>query len=139
VENVDRHRRIIEAFNARDIDRFIAYCDPSMELHSVMTVPGGADYVGHDGLRQWVTDLADAWGDNFRIEPEAFFDLGEQTLAWQALVGRGRQSGADVAEPTAAAITWRAGLAVTATNYRHRHEALRDLGLSEEALQPIRP
>jgi hypothetical protein len=139
VENVERHRRMIEALNARDMKAMIALSDPSLKLHSVMTVPGGADYVGHDGLRRWVTDLDDAWGDNFRIEPEAFFDLGEQTLGWQATVGRGRQSGADVAEPTAAVITWRAGLAVTVTNYRHRHEALRDLGLSEEALKPIRP
>ena len=34
-ENVERHRRAIEAYNAHDVDAFIALCDPSIEAHSV--------------------------------------------------------------------------------------------------------
>ena len=138
-QTVGLHRRAIGAFNARDFDGFIAFCDPGIELHSAMTVPGGAGYRGHDGVRRWIGDLEDAWGDELRIEPEAFFDLGEQTVVWQVLHGRGRQSGADVALPTAAVSKWRDGLVVSFKAYARREDALTDLGLSEDALEPIAP
>ena len=34
--NVELTRRVVEAFNARDIEAIIAYCDPSIEYHSVL-------------------------------------------------------------------------------------------------------
>src|SRR5687767_10944063 len=43
-KNVELHRRGIEAFNARDIEAFIALSDPQIELRSSMTTPGGAVY-----------------------------------------------------------------------------------------------
>jgi hypothetical protein len=33
-ENVEVVRRGIDAFNARDLDRFMEDCDPDIELHS---------------------------------------------------------------------------------------------------------
>ena len=74
-----------------------------------------------------------------RAEPEAFFDLGEQTLMFAVLHGRGRQSGAEVAMPWAAVARWRDGLCVYLKVYAHREDALRDLGVSEEALEEVAP
>jgi hypothetical protein len=48
-ENVELHRRAVEAFNTRDVEKFIALCDPEIELHSAVTVPGGAIYYGPTG------------------------------------------------------------------------------------------
>ena len=48
-ENVELHRRAIEAFNSHDVEAFIALCDPSIEAHSVFAAVGGAVYHGHDG------------------------------------------------------------------------------------------
>jgi ketosteroid isomerase-like protein len=138
-QNVELHRRGMKAFNARDIEAFIALSDPQIEFHSAMTVPGGAVYHGHDGLRKWLGDLEDAWGDELRVEPEVFFDVGEHTLAFQVLHGRGRQSGADVALPVAALARWRDGLIVSFKVYAQREDALSDLGVSEDALEPIAP
>jgi SnoaL-like protein len=92
-ENVKLHRRGIAAYNARDVEAMIALSDPSIEFHSGMAV-GSSVYHGHDGMRRWHRDLEDAWGDELRVEPEAFFDLGEHTLLFYVLHGRGRQSGA---------------------------------------------
>jgi ketosteroid isomerase-like protein len=108
-ENVELHRHAVEAFNTRDVEKFIALCDPEIELHSAVTVPGGATYHGHDGVRGWYRDLADAFGDEVRLEPEAYFDLGEQTLLFYLLRGRGQQSGAEVAMPGAQVCKWRDG------------------------------
>ncbi len=139
MQNVELHRCAYEAFNARDVQAFIAYFDPSIEWNSAMTVPGGAVYHGHDGVRRWLGDLQDAWGDELRVEPEALFDLGEHTLAFAVLHGRGRQSGVEAAMPNAQVFRWRAGLGVYFKAYVNREDALRDLGVSEDALEPIAP
>src|SRR3954471_1857878 len=96
-ENVELHRRVVEAFNRHDVEAFIKWLDPSVEYHSVMTVPGGAAYHGHDGVRRYFGDFGDAWGDEFRVEPETFFDLHHETLMFYVLHGRGQHSGAEVA------------------------------------------
>ena len=132
-------RRLVEAFNKQDIEAFIAALDPSVEYHSVMTVPGGAAYHGHDGVRRYFADFGDAWGNEFRVEPEAFFDLGQHTLMFYAVHGRGQHSGAAVAMPGAQVSRWSDGLLVYAKAYVHREEALRDLGVSEDALEPVAP
>lgn len=138
-QNVELHRRVMEAYNARDRDAFIALCDPSVEVHSVFASVGGAVYHGNDGIRRLFEDLKEAWGGEFRIEPEAFYDLGEHTLAFSVLHGRGRQSGAEVAVPAAAVAKWHDELMVYFRRYAHREDALRDLGVSEDALEPIAP
>jgi hypothetical protein len=104
-----------------------------------MTV-GSSVYHGHDGARRWHQDLTDAWGEEIRVEPETYFDLGEQTLLFYVLHGRGRQSGAEVAIRNAAHVfRWRDGLIVYWKGYVERQDALRDLGIAEDALEPIAP
>ena len=139
-ENVELLRRWIEAFNAREIDAIIARCDPSIELHSVFAAAGGAVYTGHDGLRRWQRDLEDAWGEGIRVEPEAsYVDLGERTLVFYVLHGRGKHSGVEVTMPVATVFRWRGGLIVYFKGYTHREDALNDLGVSEDELEPIEP
>jgi hypothetical protein len=70
---------------------------------------------------------------------EAFFDLGEHTLAFNVLQGRGRDSGADVATPFAAVMRWRDRLIVYYKGYAHKEDALGDLRVSEHTLEPIAP
>jgi SnoaL-like domain len=138
--NVELTRGFIEAFNARDIGAVVALCDPSVELNSTFAAVGGAVYHGHDGVRRWHRDFEEVWGDEIRTEPEAYFDLGEQTLFFGVLHGRGQHSSAEVAMPTSAAVfTWRDGLMVYLKGYADREEALRDLGVSEDELEPIDP
>ena len=120
----------------------IACCDPHVEWHShfaAADLGAGGVYYGHDGLRRWHRDLSDAWGDDVRAEPEAYFDLGEHTLASYVLRGRGRHSGADVAMPATGLARWRDGLIVYFKDYEKRGDALSELGISEEALEPIAP
>ena len=137
--NVGLHRGADEAFNARDVEGYIAYCDPGVELNSGLTVPGGCVYRGHDGVRRWHRDLEEVFGDAIRIEPEAYFEVGDQTLSFHLLRGRGSKSGAEVAEPYAHVCRWRDGLMVYFRGYAHREDALRDLGVSRHELEPIAP
>ena len=65
--------------------------------------------------------------------------IGEQTLMFYLLQGRGRQSGAEVAMPGAQVCRWRDGLMVYGKAHVHGQDALRDLDISEDALEPIGP
>src|SRR4051794_32211417 len=105
-EGVELLRRWIEAFNAGEIDAIIAHCDPSIELHSVFAAAGGAVFRGHDGLRRWLRDLEVAWGEEISVEPEAYLDLGERTLLFYVLHGRGKHSGVTVRMPVATVFRW---------------------------------
>jgi ketosteroid isomerase-like protein len=137
--NVAVLRDLFDAYNARDIEGFIACCDPSIELETAFAAVGGEVYHGHDGLRTWHRDVEDVWGGAVRAELEAYFDAGERTLVFYVLHGRGKHSGVEVAMPVAILARWRAGRVIHAKAYAHREDALRDLGVSEEELKPIAP
>jgi hypothetical protein len=138
-ENVELHRRSVDAFNTRDVERFIEFCDPDIELHSAVTVPGGGVYYGHAGVRKWYRDLSDGWGQDLSIAPEAYFEFEDQTITFHVLHGRGAQSGADVAMAAAHRCRWRDGLIVFFQGYSQRADAFADLGVSQDALQSIAP
>jgi ketosteroid isomerase-like protein len=138
-ENVELMRRWFDAFNARDVEAAVAVCDPSGVFISTMAVGGAAVYQGHEGMRSYFADHAEAWGDQIHLEPEAFFDLGERTLAFSVAQGRGRHSGAEVVMAIASAARWRKGLMVYLKGYARREEALQDLGVSRDELEPIAP
>lgn len=48
-------------------------------------------------------------------------------------------SGAELTIPAAQILRWRNGLCVHFKAYAHREDALRELGVSEDALEPIAP
>jgi ketosteroid isomerase-like protein len=140
MSNVEIARAFTEAFNAHDVESLISCCDPSVEFHSTFAAVGGAVYHEHDGVRRWHRDIEEAWGEGIRSEPEAFFDLGETTLVYFALHGRGKQSGADVTLSAAAVVRFSGdGRIAYYKAYIHREDALSDLGVSDDALEPIAP
>jgi ketosteroid isomerase-like protein len=137
--NIVLYRRWFEAYNARDTEALVEYCDPDIEFHSVFAVAGGAVYHGHDGMRKLHQDFRDVWGDEIRFDPEAYFDLGDHALVFGLLHGRGRHSGVEVAMAGAQVVRWRDGLMVYAKGYAQRADALSDLGVSEDELERIDP
>jgi ketosteroid isomerase-like protein len=137
---VDLHRRFYTPFNAHDIEGWIAQCDPDIEFHSAFAVVGGVTvYRGHDGLREWYRGYDEVWGDDIRVELDAFFDLGEETMAFFVLRGRGRQSGIETAMSIAQVARWRDGLCVYLKSYLDRRDALHDVGVTEDQLERISP
>jgi hypothetical protein len=71
--------------------------------------------------------------------PEAFFDLDEYTLVYTVLSGKGQHSGVESELPVAAVVGFRNGLIVYYRGHIHREDALRELGVSDDELQPIYP
>ena len=63
--NVETVRRAVDAWNADDLDGFLAELDPDVEWQPAIE-PGlegkATTYRGHDGARQiWMQDRGEAW------------------------------------------------------------------------------
>jgi ketosteroid isomerase-like protein len=108
--NIEKWRRWFEAYNERDTERMINYCDPHILFHSAVAVAGGGIYHGHDGMRELHQDFREVWGDEVRFDPEAYFDPGDHGLVFGVLHGRGHRSGVELAVAEAQVTRWPGGL-----------------------------
>ena len=123
-------RRGIDAFNARDLDRFMEDSDPDIELHSRFIAVGGV-YRGEDGLRRWHLDLDDAW-EYLQLETDKVIEVDDDTILFLAtLDGKGRGSGLKIRQDVAQVVTFRAGKVVRIVVYTEPTEAFEAVGLSE--------
>jgi ketosteroid isomerase-like protein len=138
-ENVEVVRVFTEGFNEGDIDAVIACCNPKVEFHSTFAAVGGGVYHGHDGIRKWYRDLKEIWGEELRSDLETLFEVGENMLVFTVLRGRGQQSGVAVELPAAIVVRLRDGLLVNLKGYSHREDALKELNVAVDALEPIAP
>jgi ketosteroid isomerase-like protein len=106
--NIELMRRVYQEFNARDIEEFIASCDPRIEFHSVFATVFGGVYDGHDGVRTFFRDLADAW-DEIRAEPERTSTLASTRLSLFCSTGA---DGTATRRSRCRSPKWRAGVRV---------------------------
>jgi ketosteroid isomerase-like protein len=109
-ENVEVVREWVAAINAGDASRLTELADPSVDYMPYLAALSGAAgaYHGHDGLWQYVRDLADVWSE-YEVEIHELQDLGNQVLMTGRLRGKGRSSGLDVDAEMAWLHTFREG------------------------------
>jgi ketosteroid isomerase-like protein len=123
-QNVEIVRRGFEAYDLRDVDRFLSFLHPEFELHSAIV--GGAErrvYRGHDGVRKWLEDSDESF-EELRIEPTEFRDLGDQVLVFGRIHAQGRESGVELDSPTGWLITVRDAKLVKAQGFLSEAQAL---------------
>jgi ketosteroid isomerase-like protein len=94
-ENVEAVKDAMEAFNERDIDRLLEFADAEVEWRPPAELPGASVYHGHDGVRQAIADMLDAFGD-LHAEPDRFIDADDRVVALYRWRGRGSTSGISV-------------------------------------------
>src|SRR5262245_49556397 len=103
-ENVEALKRGTAAFNRRDVDAALEVLDNEVELHlmlfAAMIGERASVYRRHEGARQFIRDLDDAFAE-FRVELFEVRELGDRTLSIGHLHGRGKASRAEVESPVA--------------------------------------
>jgi ketosteroid isomerase-like protein len=130
-ENVELVRKVVEAFNRRDVATLSAMHDPGVQW-----APREAQalersvYRGHEGIAQYFEDLASVW-DEMSFEPEEFRDSGNHVVTGGRLRARGRGSGADIDEHVGVVHEIRNGKVVRAETYPTWTAALEAAGLRE--------
>jgi ketosteroid isomerase-like protein len=129
-ENVEIVRRGFESFARGDLDSFLAFTDPEIEITEPSEVPGQRTYRGHQGLLDSMADWAGQW-DEFHAEPVRMIDAGEQVVVQVHQRGRGKGSGVLVEQQFGYVLTIRDGKLIRWQAFNHFREALEAAGLSE--------
>jgi ketosteroid isomerase-like protein len=107
-ENIAAARAGVAAVNRSDAEALIEQSDPAIEYRAYLAVSGEGVYRGHDGLRQFLNDLKDAW-EWFEIEIDEYRPIGPNVVAIGRGRGRGRASGVEVLQAGAWVMSFRQG------------------------------
>jgi ketosteroid isomerase-like protein len=133
-ENVDAVRAWVAALNREDLDALLEIADPDVEYVSYLaSLSGGVGtYRGHEGIGQFLRDLADAW-EWFRVDVDEYRDLGECILMEGRLQAKGGTSGLEVEKELAWLLDFREGTG------QGRFMRVRYFATPAEALEAVGP
>jgi ketosteroid isomerase-like protein len=129
-ENVELVRDAAEAFNRRDLDAWVAHFDPDIVWHAFPDEPDPGPFHGHDAVRAMATRWTDVLSD-FRLEAKEFIDADEYVLMPARMLGRIRDSDAEVTVHEVYVNKCRNGKIAEVRECRTKEEALEAAGLQE--------
>src|SRR6266581_6918680 len=92
--NLEIAKRVIDAFNRRDVDAIFECVNQDVEWFPAMPVSfGDGPLRGREGIESYVREVNDTW-EEYRVVGQDFHDLGEdQVLVLSRVEGRGAGSG----------------------------------------------
>jgi ketosteroid isomerase-like protein len=129
-ENVELVKRLIDAFNRRDVEGFAEITTPDFEWATSVMAVEGEIFWGRDGIETYFGQMSDTW-DEFLALADELRDLGDRVLWLGRLEGRGRVSGVPVNAPLDILYDFRGANISRMRSFLDHEEALRAAGLSE--------
>jgi ketosteroid isomerase-like protein len=122
-ESLDSVRRVHAALSAGEVDAVIALCDPNFRLDMSDRVFNPAVYEGHDGIREFISEVREVW-ETFTWEPIELEEYDEVVAVVIHSTGKARGSGLEL--DRRAAMLWEVegDRAISLTFYRDPGEAL---------------
>jgi ketosteroid isomerase-like protein len=92
-ENTEIVRRLLGAFNSRDVEAVIGLLDPEIAFFA----PGTGQevrqpyhhYPGHQGIRLYFDDVKRVW-ESFRLDPREFTEVGDRVVVLGSVHGQTR-------------------------------------------------
>jgi ketosteroid isomerase-like protein len=130
-KNVEIVRGVLDAFNRGDVEAVVAAFHEDCEIREPPEVPDrrALGFRGHEGVREWMTDLRDVIGVEF--EPRSLTTGGDAVLAELLARGEGQASRVPIEWKTFFVIHLRDGKIALGQGFRSRSEALEAAGLRE--------
>jgi ketosteroid isomerase-like protein len=126
-ENLEIARRAFDELVSRELEGGV--WDPGVEVNNAAGWVIETDYHGHDGLRRWWDDLAEAFGD-FTLELDEVSEIDEErVLTTQRFVGHFRSTGIPFDGPWASLLWIRDRKVVRAQGHLSKRRALRAAGV----------
>ena len=127
-------RRGVEAWNADDLDAFLAWLDPEVEWHpSIEPASEGGEttYRGLDGARKaWDDYHGGAW-ERLTLQIQEIRDLGESVLVLGHIDLTARTTGLEFTEEFGSLMTFRGGKVITSQDFLAHAGALEAAGCRE--------
>jgi len=130
-ENVEIAREVIDAWNAEDLDRWLACWDPSCVWVPGMRgrMEGTQTYRGREGLQRYWAEDAEVW-ERFVVEVHDVRTKGSEVVAITTGSARGKHSEVDTRASMAFRFRVRDGKIVRGESYLEVDQALEAVGLS---------
>ena len=133
-ENVETVQRAVEAWNADDLDAYLAELVADIEWHPSIepSLEGRTTFFrGHDGVRKaWGEYRGEAW-ERLTPRPQEFRDLGESVLVLGQIDLTARTTGIEFSQEIGQLIGFRGGKIARVRDFLTHAEALEAAGLSE--------
>ncbi|GAC1435155.1 MAG: nuclear transport factor 2 family protein [Solirubrobacteraceae bacterium] len=130
-ENVELTKQGYEAFARGDFERLFTWLDPEIDWDVSRRLIDPGRFHGHQGVREFLRRQGEVWGGQ-RIEAEEFIEAGEDLVVVPIrFVSTGRASGIDVVARAAWVWEIRNGVAVRATLYQSKAQALEAAGVAK--------
>jgi ketosteroid isomerase-like protein len=127
-ENVELALEVLAALSRRDGDALVALADPEVEWHSFFAL--GGVYLGYEGIRQFMRDLADAW-EVQRADVDDQLGVDNAVLLVGRIHYRGKGSGVESETAVGWVLVFREGRLLRFRAFRDPGPALEAVGLSE--------
>jgi ketosteroid isomerase-like protein len=132
-ENVELAGQVLDALARRDVSRLIDLAHPEVEWYSFfaeLALGKGGGYRGHDGIRQYVSDLNDAW-EIVRGDVDDALEVDDVALLVGRIHYRGKASGVETESPAGWMFKFRDGKVLCFRAFREPAQAIESLGLAE--------
>ena len=131
IENVERYREALDAWNRRDLVWILEQATPDFEFHTAQLFPGIEPlYRGREGMVEfWTTFIEEPWA-LFHLVVDDMVAVGdERVLALLTFTGTERDSGEQVTTPYAHLATFRGDEVARIDAYADWDEARAAAGL----------
>ena len=130
-ENVEVVYGLAAAVGRRDLAFFMDVTDPAVEWHaSVAVIAEGGAYHGHEGVRQYLSDIEEAF-ERFDATVEQALTVGQVVVAVGQVSYRGKASGVEQTEPFGWVIRFRKGQVVYLRAFRKPEGVFAAVGVPE--------
>jgi ketosteroid isomerase-like protein len=132
-EDVETFKRVVEAYNRRDIDALLGELDPEVEWRAALDVLLGGEatvHRGHQGVSELIRGTDEVF-DEIHADLPDVRDIGDRIVAIGHLRIRGKQSGAESESAVGLVADFRDGKGVRIRTYLDPEEALEAAGLRE--------
>jgi ketosteroid isomerase-like protein len=121
-------RAAFEAFAGGDVEAVLELCDPEIVIRDPERT--GVTSHGVDGLRRFWEEWFENWQE-YRVEPTAFEEHGDEILVSAEQIGRGALSGVEVHDELFNVFRLRSGKVVEYRIYGGREAALESMHAGE--------
>ena len=123
--------QVMEALGRRDLSALLASADPEVEWHSFFAqLSQGGVYRGHDGTRNYMRDLNDAW-EIVRADTDDAIAVGDVAVFVGRIHYRGKGSGIETETAAGWMLKFRHEKLIRFRAFRNPEDALERIGLSE--------
>jgi ketosteroid isomerase-like protein len=128
-ENVSSARRILAAVAGRELDVLLDRVHPRVKWQSFFAVLSeSGEYTGHDGMRQYVSDLHEAF-EYLRTEVGDMLDAGNVVVGLGKIHYRGKGSGVETDSAAGWVFKFSDGKLLQFRAFRDPEQALERVGL----------